>query len=189
MVWASAAPVYLTFDDGPHPVQTSAVLDVLAAYDARATFFVVGVRAASHPEIVERIVAEGHTVANHSWSHRTADTLTEAEFRESLASTQAQLGAHATACYRPPEFRLAPFVVPVLDELGWRLVMADANPHDWQPQGAEALAERIVALARPGAVIVLHDGLDRLGGQTAAALDIALRRLRAVGLRFEPVCG
>lgn len=184
----AAEPVYLTFDDGPDPVQTPAVLDVLRAHGARATFFVTGERAAAHPGLIERIVSEGHTVANHTWAHRRADDMTADEFRLSLLAAQHQLGPHAAACFRPPQFATAPWMDGVLDAVGLRLVMADANPRDWQHPGADVLAGRIVALARPGATIVLHDGIGRLAGQTAPALDTALHRLAGRGLHFAPVC-
>jgi peptidoglycan/xylan/chitin deacetylase (PgdA/CDA1 family) len=181
-------PVYLTYDDGPHPVQTPRVLDVLSAWGARATFFVTGERAAAHPDIVERMVAEGHTVANHTWSHRRADSLDASEFRAEVLAAQRQLGPHGTACFRPPGFVTAPYVDAVLAGIGLRRVMADINVRDWQRPGVDELADRIVAGAAPGAIIVLHDGIDRLGGQTAPALDQALSRLAGRGLRFEPVC-
>ena len=184
----TSRPVYLTFDDGPHPAITPQVLDVLARHSARATFFVTGRRAALHPEIIERIVTEGHTVANHTWAHRTADELTDAEFRRSVQRTQLELGEHATPCFRPPEFRLGENTRGILADLGLRLVMTDANPRDWQQPGAAALADRLVSAAAPGVIIVLHDGLDRLEDQNVQALDAALSRLSGSGLRFEPVC-
>lgn len=181
-------PVYLTYDDGPHPVQTPRVLDVLAAWGARATFFVSGERASAHPDIVERMVADGHAVANHTWSHRRADSLDASEFRASVLAAQRQLGRHGTACFRPPGFVMTHYVDEVLADIGLRRVMADVNPRDWQQPGVDELADRIVAGAAPGAIIVLHDGIDRLDSQTAPALDQALSRLADSGLRFEPVC-
>ena len=181
-------PVYLTYDDGPHPVQTPRVLDVLAAWGARATFFVTGERAAAHPDIVERMVADGHAVANHTWAHRRADSLDASEFRASVLAAQRQLGPHGAACFRPPGFVTAPYVDEVLADIGLRLVTADVNPRDWQQPGVDELADRIVVGAAPGAIILLHDGIDRLDSQTAPALDQALSRLAGSGLRFEPVC-
>lgn len=84
--------VHLTFDDGPHPVRTQQILDVLARYDARATFFVTGIRATAHPELIDRIAAEGHTLANHTWNHEIVVGLPLAEFNESVTRTQEALG-------------------------------------------------------------------------------------------------
>lgn len=80
------------------------------------------------------------------------------------------------------------YTVDVLADIGLRLVTADVNPRDWQQPGVDELADRIVVGAEPGAIIVLHDGIDRLDSQTAPALDQALSRLVGSGLRFEPVC-
>ncbi|CAI8042511.1 Peptidoglycan-N-acetylglucosamine deacetylase BC_1960 [Geodia barretti] len=96
------AVVYLTFDDGPHPVYTPQVLDVLARYGARATFFVVGSLAQAYPDIIQRIAAEGHTIANHTWNHEDLAGLSRAAFDETVGRTQAILADLATPCLRPP---------------------------------------------------------------------------------------
>lgn len=189
--WAPAGadqPVYLTYDDGPDPVQTPRVLDVLKKHHARATFFVVGERAAAHPDIIDRIVAEGHTIANHTWAHRLVPDMTSDEFAESIERTDRELGGRMAPCFRAPEFKLDHKGIAVALRRGLDVIGADANPRDWEQPGSDELADRIVAGAQPGNVIVLHDGIDRLQGQTAVALDKALTRLAGSGLRFEPVC-
>ena len=180
--------VYLTFDDGPHPVYTPQVLDILARHNAKATFFVLGSLAEAHPELIDRIVAEGHTVANHSWAHRDLATLTQAEFNESIGRTEAVLGEHATACLRPPYGSVNENTRAWAAAFGLELVLWDTDTVDWQKPGVDAIADAIVDGARNGRPnILLHDG----GGdrtQSVLALEQALDELSGDGLRFEPLC-
>lgn len=181
------AVVYLTFDDGPHADYTPQVLDVLARHDARATFFVVGRLARAYPDLIRRIGAEGHTLANHTWNHEDLAGLSRASFDETISRTQAILGDLATPCLRPPYGSVDAFTREWAASHGLRLMMWDTGPQDWLRPPAEEIADHIVQWARPGVVILLHDG----GGDrsnTVQGLDMALERLAGQGLRFEPVC-
>lgn len=179
--------VYLTFDDGPSPDYTPQVLDVLARHDARATFFVVGSLAQAHPDIIERIAAEGHTIANHAWNHEDLAGLSRAAFDETISRTQAVLGDLAAPCLRPPYGSIDAFTREWAASHGLTLMTWDASPSDWLRPPAEEIADYIVKWARPGIVILMHDG----GGdrsRTVQGLDMALERLADQGLRYEPVC-
>ena len=182
-----AATLHLTFDDGPHPVYTPQILDLLAEYDARATFFVVGAMVETYPQLIQRIVREGHTLANHTWNHDVLAGLTQEEFNETVTRAQIALGQHATPCLRPPNFKVDEHTEPWAAELGLRLVMATAVTDDWRLPGANVIASRIFVGAAPDAVIVLHDG----GGdrsQTVEGLRTALRSLRRSNYSYEPIC-
>lgn len=179
--------VYLTFDDGPHPDYTPQVLDVLARYDARATFFVVGSLAQAYPDIIQRIAAEGHTIANHTWRHEDLAGLSRAAFDETISRTQAVLGDLATPCLRPPYGSIDAFTREWASDHGLSLLTWDASPSDWLRPPAEEIADYIVQWARPGVVLLMHDG----GGDrstTVQGLDMALERLADRDLRYEPVC-
>ena len=181
------AVVYLTFDDGPHAEYTPQMLDVLARHGAKATFFVVGRLAQAYPDLIERIAAEGHTIANHTWNHEDLARLTRPTFDETVGRTQTILGDLATPCLRPPYGSVGVHTrewaaAHDLSILGW-----DGSPMDWLRPPASEIADYIVRWARPGVVILLHDG----GGNranTVQGLDMALERLADQGLRFEPVC-
>lgn len=182
-----AATIHLTFDDGPHPVFTPQILDILAYYDARATFFVTGVGAQSFPELIRRMVNEGHTLANHTWNHDTLAGLSEEEFEETIIRTQQLLGEHATSCLRPPNYSIDEHTAERAARLGLRLIMGTVRTSDWMLPGAGVIAGRIYAGAEPNAVIVLHDG----GGdrsQTVEGLRSAMWNLRNFNYSFEPVC-
>ena len=179
--------VYLTIDDGPHPVYTPQMLDILARHNARATFFVVGYLVERYPAIVERIVAEGHTVANHTWLHEDLTTLSRESFDQTISRTQEILGEHATPCLRPPYGSRDAFTYDWAASHGLAIALWTVDTFDWRNPGAETIANRIVAGASDGAIVSLHDG----GGersQTVQALDDALTRLADSGIRYEPLC-
>jgi len=181
------AVIHLTFDDGPNPAFTPQILDILAWHGARATFFVTGESATLYPDLIARIVDEGHTLANHTWDHVALDTLTAEEFEDTVLRTQRVLGEHATACIRPPYYRADSETYERADRLGFTVVMGNVRPMDWTRPGAKVIADRIIGGAAHQAVVVLHDG----GGdrsQTVEGLRIALAHLRSLNYSFEPVC-
>ena len=179
--------VYLTFDDGPHPTYTPQVLDILARRGARATFFVLGSLAEARPELVARIVAEGHTVANHAWNHENLAGLPRSSFDDTVGRTQAVLADRATPCLRPPYGSIDAFTREWAASAGLDLVLWTVDTNDWRRPGAQVIADRIVRGATDEAIVLMHDG----GGnrtQTVEGLELALDRLSGRGLRYEPIC-
>lgn len=181
------ATIHLTFDDGPDRINTPIILDILKRYDARATFFVVGRSAVSFPELIERIVAEGHTLGNHTWAHDDLVRLSEEAFNRTLLRTQAALGEHATDCFRPPGYHFNEETIRRAANLGLRMVLNTGDTSDWLLPGADVITQKIIASAKPNVILVLHDG----GGdrsQTIRALEAALSHLSEQRYVFEPVC-
>lgn len=184
----TAAPlVALTFDDGPHPVVTPAVAEILGP--ASSTFFVLGVAVRRHPEVAAALVAAGHEVASHGDSHTRLTHLppraTCADLRRGAAAIAEATGV-APAFYRPPHglFNLAAWWAA--PRLGMRRTLWSASTRDWDPAATpEAITRAALAAARPGAVILLHDGgRDRDGTPraTLVALPAILDGLAARGL-------
>ncbi len=160
--------VALTFDDGPSPASTPAVLDLLARHGLQATFFVVGEKAARHPELIEAILDHGHTIGNHSWKH---DPLLmfrlSATLQEDIHRTQdvlASFGIRPLA-FRPPAGVTNPRLGRVLAREGLFAVTYSCRAVDRGNRNIRNLAERILRRVRPGDIIVLHD-LRPTGGQT-----------------------
>lgn len=176
--------VYLTFDDGPHPSYTPPILDLLARYNARATFFVLGRQVEAHPALTEAIHAAGHKLANHTYSHPALAGVGREIFLREVGTAQNLLGARASGCFRPPYGSLDANTYIYAAELGLRLVLWDVDPQDWALPGAGAIAARVLGSTGPGSIVLFHDG----GGersQTVAALATILAELSAQGYRFE----
>ncbi|MFI7609123.1 polysaccharide deacetylase family protein [Micromonospora sp. NPDC049366] len=164
-------PVALTFDDGPSPTWTPKVLDQLRAARVKATFCLVGREAQRHPDLVRRIVREGHQLCNHSWRHNLdLGRLPVAEIRADLARTNKAIRAAAPGApitfYRQPGGQWTPEVVAVAKELGMRALHWSVDPQDWAKPPAKTISKRVVAAVRPGSIVLLHDG----GGDRAATL-------------------
>lgn len=182
----AVAVVHLTFDDGPDPTWTPRVLEVLRRYGARGTFFMLGQAAAMEPRLVEQVRAEGHAIANHTWSHPQLVALSDNGIRRQLRRADAALGE--TTCVRQPYGATNYRVERAIRSTGKHPVLWDVDPQDWRRPGAEAIARRILAGTRPGAIILLHDG----GGdrdQTVAGLELALATMTSKGYAATPVPG
>ncbi len=178
---------YLTFDDGPDSTFTPQMLDLLYEYDAFGTFFVTGRAVEANPEVLQRIIYDGHTVANHTWDHTSLSGRSFAELEWQLRETARAVGPAMAPCMRPPYGSMDSNTKVWSESLGYEVVLWDADPRDWERPGANVIADRILDLVFPGAVVLLHDG----GGdrsQSVEALKIVLKELSEQGYRFEAMC-
>jgi peptidoglycan/xylan/chitin deacetylase (PgdA/CDA1 family) len=177
----AAAPIAITFDDGPEPSATGAVLDTLGRARVTATFFMVGQQAMAHPDLVRRAVDEGHAVGVHSWAHDDLAGKGAKALDEDIARTVEvlrSLGADPQM-FRAPYDSWDDNLFEAAVRGGLAAVSASVGTDDWTSPGVDVIAERIGSWLYPGAIVGLHDG----GGdrsQTAAALPLivhdALRR-------------
>ena len=157
---ASTGAVFLTFDDGPHPVGTPKVLDALRAGGARATFFLQGAQAEAHPDLVRRILAEGHEIGHHSWSHGRPEATSAAQLADEATRTLSLLKTLGVTVrvFRPPHGKLTFWKLVRLWALGQTIVLWSTDPGDvFQPSG-EALVDWLRQQPpRSGDVVLLHD--------------------------------
>jgi cellulose synthase/poly-beta-1,6-N-acetylglucosamine synthase-like glycosyltransferase/peptidoglycan/xylan/chitin deacetylase (PgdA/CDA1 family) len=185
--------IALTFDDGPDPRWTPQVLDVLRRHGAHATFFVVGARAADHPELVRRAVREGNEVGSHTYTHIDMASSPAWRIRFELDLTQRALagaaGVHTRVLRMPyssvPSALTAPeyHAAQVAAARGYLVALTDRDTEDWQRPGADRIVQAATPRKDAGAVVMMHDaGGDR--AQTVQALDTLLTRLSARGYRF-----
>ncbi len=183
----------LTFDDGPDPVWTPRVLDRLKAYNAHGVFFVTGTMASRHPELVERMVREGHEVGLHTFNHPDLSFQSTSRIDWELSENQLALAGAAgirTSLFRPPYSSFSDAMDnkswPVTQYIGGRgyiTVLNDTDSEDWKRPGADAIIKRATPKGTQGSIVLMHDsGGDR--SQTVAALDRFLPQMKARGYTF-----
>ena len=183
--------VALTFDDGPHPRGTPAVLETLREHDATATFFLAGEQVERRPGLVAEIVAAGHRVELHCHRHRNLLRLSPREFLEDAERARAAIEAasgQAIADYRPPYGIFSAATLRAVRSRGWRPVLWSAWGRDWTRRATpKSIARRSCAGLRGGDVVLLHDAdyYSARGSwiRTAAALPLILAELESRGLK------
>jgi peptidoglycan-N-acetylglucosamine deacetylase len=176
---------YLTFDDGPDPVYTPPLLDLLASHGVRASFFLVGEKIERHPALVERIVAEGHMVGNHSYSHWMFKNMSVAKKRREIDSTDVLLRAFDGRAYhrmRPPHGYVSVDLLWHFARQRRSFVYWSYDSLDYQDRPNDELVNQL--RAQPplaGEIVLMHDDSDR----ARAALAVLLPEWLASGHTFE----
>jgi peptidoglycan-N-acetylglucosamine deacetylase len=180
--------VALTFDDGPDPVDTPKLLDLLREKGVKATFFVVGKRADQYPEIVRRAWSEGHLIANHTWSHHSLFCFLmprslRSEIERGTESVRRSCG------FRPRFFRSPvglrhPLLAPYLEDAGLEYVSWTIRTRDTLTANSSVLAQRILNKAASGDIILLHDHLPGGAHAMLEALPRVIDELRKRGFEF-----
>lgn len=173
--------VALTFDDGPDPAWTPQVLELLRQYQIKATFCMIGINVEQFPDLVRQVVAEGHTLCNHSWSHdlrlgkRSPAWILADLSRTNDALHRAAPGAKISY-YRQPGGIWTPGIVAAAASLGMSALHWQVDPQDWRKPAAGVISSTIIRNTRSGSIVLMHDG----GGNrshTIAALRSILPNL------------
>jgi peptidoglycan/xylan/chitin deacetylase (PgdA/CDA1 family) len=185
--------IALSFDDGPNEPYTSQVLRILDENGVKATFFLIGQNAEFYPETVREIVQAGHIVGNHTYSHTYRLPFEGlAAVRKEVDRTEEsifRLTGLRTDLFRPPHGLRTPWFIKDIKELNYKVITWTDMTNDYDEKiPHEDIVRRIVAKARPGGIIDLHDGKDTVHGidrsNTVKALPIIIARLRGEGYRF-----
>lgn len=177
---ANDKTIYLTFDDGPHPVATPFVLDTLKSFGAHATFFCIGKNVAAHPEIYERILREGHRVGNHTFQHLNgwktdADTyLADVKKAEDLIDSRL---------FRPPYGRMSGEQVRRMK--GYHIIMWDVLSGDFDTQLAkEKCLDHVLTHTKAGSIVVFHDS-EKAFAKLSYCLPELMKTFVGRGFRFD----
>ncbi|MFK7691523.1 polysaccharide deacetylase family protein [Paenibacillus sp. HJGM_3] len=182
----------LTFDDGPDPEQTPAILDLLRKYNAKCTFFVVGRRVQAFPELAKRVVDEGHELGNHTFNHIYFNNASSAEqIRQQLALTEEaieQATKTRSVLFRPPGGTYNDLLVEVSNKAGLKPVLWSwhQDTRDWKLPGVSRITSKVLHNARSGDIVLFHDHVHPRT-QTIQALEIILPELQKRGYEFVTV--
>lgn len=173
--------IAVTFDDGPHPEFTPRLLDTLKERNIKATFFLVGRSAAAHPQVVKRMVEEGHEVANHTWAHPLLTGYSTEGVSSQLKRAHDAIekaGGVAPILYRPPYggVRLGQRR-SIQEQFGYPTILWDFDPLDWQsPRSVQKVHDRVLAGTKPGSIVLLHDIHETTVNAMPATLDVLIER-------------
>lgn len=183
-------PIALTFDDGPWPNTTSQILDTLKQQKVKATFFVIGKHVKIYPQLIKQVVAEGHAIGNHTWSHEYGyyDEAAATRELEDTSKLVYKTTGVKTFLFRPPAGILNNGLVTTAQEKKYAVVMWSVDSKDWRYRGNSSgqLVESVLHDAKPGGIVLMHDG----GGDRATtikALPQIITQLKKRGYTFVTV--
>lgn len=178
---ATERSVYLTFDDGPIPEATPYILDVLKKFDAKATFFVVGENVKRHPELLERIIAEGHRVGNHTYNHMGSLRHLTRTYMKNVEMCNELIHSDL---FRPPHGWMFHVAYTILSRR-YKIVMWDLVTRDYSHLlNAFDVVRNVILYARNGSIITFHDSLKSIE-KLRYALPASLRYLKDQGFEFK----
>lgn len=177
----------MTFDDGPHPSLTPKLLDILKERNIKCTFFVIGKNAQMYPHIIRRMIAEGHEVANHTWTHCSLTSRSDAQIRSELKQSEDALvnvANYRPHLIRPPYGAINERIKNLMfAEFGYSTIMWSVDPQDWRRPGVSVVTSRLVSGAHPGAIMLAHD----IHPPTIQAMPSMFDQLLAKGYQFVTV--
>jgi peptidoglycan-N-acetylglucosamine deacetylase len=186
--------IALTFDDGPNDPHTLNLLEVLAKYNVRATFFMIGRHVQQRPDIARAVAQAGHVIGNHTFTHSNLIFKSARQTRQQLLdcrdALQDAVGEHSNL-FRPPFGGRRPSTLRIARELGLQTIMWNVTGYDWNAPPAAVIEKKVARQMRGGDVILLHDGGDKAMGadrsQTVIATENLIRRYKDQGHEFVTV--
>jgi peptidoglycan/xylan/chitin deacetylase (PgdA/CDA1 family) len=197
MIYTGTAAVALTFDDGPDPTYTPQILDLLKKYKVHATFCLIGKKVQAYPSLVRRIVAEGHTLCNHSWAHdlslyRNSDGHIRADMQVTLDAIHAAAPGSKVKYFRAPGGNFSTREVQIAASLGMRSIYWQVDPRDWDTATygtgssmAAHIIHEVETHVRQGGIVLSHDAGPRSG--TVLAYQTLIPWFQKVGYKLIPM--
>ncbi len=181
--------IALTFDDGPHPRYTLQILDILAEYGIKATFFEVGENVRYYPDAAKRVAAEGHEIGNHTYTHPHIKNLNEDQLREETMKCESaiiDITGIKPKIFRPPEGVVDSAVKTWADRNGYSVVLWSVDTRDWAGTSVAEMVKNIDNNVKPGSIILMHDYVSRRS-HTIEALKQIIPLLLNKGYKFVTV--
>lgn len=183
--------VALTFDDGPHPVYTPKILEILRRYNVKATFFLIGKRVEQFPQIAQQIISEGHEVGNHTYSHpndlpKENWDKVRSEIEKCSTAIERVTGVRPKL-FRPPKGFLNYKVLTLAQIEGYTLVFWTVSADHKDAPTPQAMAKRVLKFVHPGAIILMHDGRIPSRWKDVKALPLIIEGLKKRGYKFVTV--
>ena len=179
--------IAITFDDGPHPSLTPEILEILDLYHVQATFFMVGVNVQNYPDAARAVIAAGHEVGNHTFTHGRIGHLSAGGVAREVGDCEAileELCEYRPHLFRPPQGVVNDAIERCSRENDYDLILWSLDTRDWENKNANEIVERVLSSVTPGDIILMHDYIGH-HSKTPEALEILLPRLLERG--FEPV--
>ena len=188
--WSSNEKVVsLTFDDGPHPYRTDEILDILDEYGIKATFFFIGQNVRDYPNAVPRVMAAGHEIGNHTFTHRNLQTLCYSDLVKEIEDTEEaliELVGYEPKLLRPPEGKFSDDVIRASKEKGYSIICWSIDTLDWAHNPTENIVHEVLDSVEAGDIILFHDFVSG-ESPTPAALRMIIPTLIERGYRFVTV--
>jgi peptidoglycan-N-acetylglucosamine deacetylase len=184
--------VALTFDDGPDVKYTSQILDILKSYNIKATFFILGEKALEYPEMVKKIINEGHVIGNHTWDHHYLSNLNATQVKDEVKKDDQVLfsiAGYHTMLFRPPYGAASKNVISEVASMGYHIIDWSVDTRDWAGTPASTILKYVSNEVRPGGIILQHCSGGRKGNldNTIKALPEIISMLEAKNYHFVTV--
>lgn len=181
--------IAITFDDGPHPVETNKILDVLKKHDVCATFFIAGKHAAWYEKPLIRLVKEGHEIGNHTYNHPDVSTLSDYQIESEIIACEKiifEKTGKKTNLFRPPYGNYnRSNMSAIAKKLGYKIILwTTIDTKDWQNPSAQSISQKIINDAQNGDIILLHDYATN---NTVEALDMFIPAMKQKGYKFVTI--
>ena len=181
--------IALSFDDGPHPRLTPVILDILAEYGIKATFFMVGENVGYYPAAARAVAEAGHEIGNHTFSHRKFDRMGEEELRREISSCEeaiASVSDSPVRFIRPPEGQMSDTMRRVIEATDYRVILWDVDTRDWAHTPPAEITRHILDTVQAGDIILMHDFIG-YNSPTPEALRAVIPALLERGYHFVTV--
>jgi peptidoglycan/xylan/chitin deacetylase (PgdA/CDA1 family) len=177
----------LTFDDAPDALFLPIMLDILAHYDVKVTFFALGNCAHQNPDMVKRIVNDGHIIGNHTYDHIDITKISSEQLREQVQKTEDEIYRTVglkTALFRPPFGFMNEASIRIVLSMGYKMIMWNIDSYDWMGLTGPAITSRVLINSKPGAIILMHNscaGDVAAGTGTVQSLPFIIETLKSGG--------